>query len=59
MNGLQSMDSNSNLDDEQLPESSITTKIYRSTDNSGEILPEAEAERAGLSLHFCVRQHIM
>ncbi|OGI06695.1 MAG: hypothetical protein A3F80_08290 [Candidatus Melainabacteria bacterium RIFCSPLOWO2_12_FULL_35_11] len=44
MNGLQSMDSNSNLDDEQLPESSITTKIYRSTDNSGEILPEAEAE---------------
>lgn len=43
VNGLQSMGSNSNLDDEQLPESSITTKIYRSTDNSGEILPEAGA----------------
>ena len=40
-----SMDSNSDLDnDNQFPESDITTKIYRSTDNSGEVLHDVGSE---------------
>ena len=37
-------DSNSELNDSGLPESDITTKIYRSTDNSNEIPHENEIE---------------
>ena len=32
------------LDDEQLPESDITTKIYRSTDNLNEVFNETKSE---------------
>ena len=32
------------INDDELPESDITTKIYRSTDSSNEVLDEAESE---------------
>ena len=38
-----SMDPDSDLDDNQLPESDITTKIYRSTDNLNDSLDEPES----------------
>ena len=38
-----SMDPNSDLDYNQLPESDITTKIYRSTDNLNDSLDEPES----------------
>ena len=38
------LDSNSDLEDNELPESDITTKIYRSTDNSNENLGSDESE---------------
>ena len=37
------MDSNSDLDNSGLPESDITTKIYRSTDNSNDTLDKSES----------------
>ena len=37
------MDSNSDLDDSDLPKSDITTKIYRSTDNSNDALDKSES----------------
>ncbi len=39
-------DSNFNLDDDELPESDITTKIYKSTDSSNEVLDRAELDPA-------------
>ena len=37
------MDSNPDLDDSDLPESDITTKIYRSTDNSNDAIDKSES----------------